>query len=72
MVDADTMVYPNWLRDLIVPMIGNDVGIVTGNRWFDPTLTSWGSRVEIPLQRVLSRANVFPSSDLGRVISIAS
>ncbi len=45
MVDADTIVYPNWLRDIVIPMVNSDVGLVTGNRWYVPQNTSLGSRV---------------------------
>lgn len=45
LADADTLVYRGWLRDLVSPMIDSDVGVVTGNRWYDPTRRSWGSSV---------------------------
>jgi glycosyltransferase involved in cell wall biosynthesis len=44
-VDADTMVYPTWLKDMVRPMIGTKVGVVTGNRWYNPTAIGWGSLV---------------------------
>lgn len=42
-VDADTQVYRGWLRDMIRPMLGTKVGLVTGNRWYDPTAPGWGT-----------------------------
>ena len=43
MADADTIAYRTWLRDLMSPMVDSAVGVVTGNRWYDPTPRSWGS-----------------------------
>ncbi|MBP90344.1 MAG: hypothetical protein CMJ64_27170 [Planctomycetaceae bacterium] len=43
LADADSLVYREWLRDIIAPMTRTDVGVVTGNRWYDPTQRSWGS-----------------------------
>jgi glycosyltransferase involved in cell wall biosynthesis len=43
LADADTIAYPNWLRDLVVPLLQPEVGLVTGNRWYDPTATSAGA-----------------------------
>jgi glycosyltransferase involved in cell wall biosynthesis len=45
LADADTMAYRRWLRDIVAPMIASDVGLVTGNRWYDPTARGWGSLV---------------------------
>ncbi len=45
MVDADTLVYPLWLRDLVAPFKDHDIGLVTGNRWYDPTAQGIGSKV---------------------------
>lgn len=44
-VDADTMVHPAWLKDMVGPMVGSRVGVVTGNRWYDPAAPGWGSLV---------------------------
>ncbi len=41
--DADTLAYPNWLRDLVTPLLSSKVGLVSGNRWYDPTTSSWGA-----------------------------
>lgn len=41
--DADTMAYPNWLRDLVIPQLASDFGLVSGNRWYDPTAKSTGA-----------------------------
>ncbi|QDV22697.1 glycosyltransferase [Aureliella helgolandensis] len=42
LVDADTMVHANWLRDLAAPLAEGDAGIVTGNRWYAPLQSTWG------------------------------
>jgi SAM-dependent methyltransferase/glycosyltransferase involved in cell wall biosynthesis len=42
LADADTLAYPNWLRDLVIPQLTKNVGLVTGNRWYDPTACSVG------------------------------
>lgn len=44
-VDADTVVHPNWLRDLVSPLSNPKVGATTGNRWYAPTGRYWGSLV---------------------------
>ncbi|MGM3307896.1 glycosyltransferase [Anabaena sp. WFMT] len=45
LVDADTIVHPNWLRELVSPLTDNKVGLTTGNRWYLPTGSYWGSLV---------------------------
>jgi cellulose synthase/poly-beta-1,6-N-acetylglucosamine synthase-like glycosyltransferase len=45
LVDADTIVHKNWLRELVIPLIDEKVGITTGNRWYVPTGKYWGSLV---------------------------
>jgi len=53
LADADTLAYRHWLKDMVVPLLGNDVGddrgddvgVVTGNRWYDPNVSGWGSLV---------------------------
>lgn len=44
-VDADTIVHPNWLRELVAPLADEKVGATTGNRWYSPTGNYWGSWV---------------------------
>jgi cellulose synthase/poly-beta-1,6-N-acetylglucosamine synthase-like glycosyltransferase len=44
-IDADTVVHPNWLRELVTPLIDDRVGLTTGNRWYVPTGKYWGSLV---------------------------
>jgi cellulose synthase/poly-beta-1,6-N-acetylglucosamine synthase-like glycosyltransferase len=44
-IDADTVVHPNWLRELVTPLINDQVGLTTGNRWYVPTGNYWGSLV---------------------------
>ena len=45
LVDADTIVHKNWLRELVIPLIDEQVGITTGNRWYLSTGKYWGSLV---------------------------
>lgn len=45
LVDADTVVHPNWLRELVSPLADPQVGATTGNRWFLPQGKYWGSVV---------------------------
>ncbi|RUT07565.1 ceramide glucosyltransferase [Dulcicalothrix desertica PCC 7102] len=45
LVDADAMVYTNWLRDLVSPLNSPKVGATTGNRWYLPDGIYWGSLV---------------------------
>ncbi|MFH7029703.1 MAG: glycosyltransferase [Heteroscytonema crispum UTEX LB 1556] len=45
LVDADTIVHPNWLRELVIPLTNPNVGATTGNRWYVPTGKYWGSLV---------------------------
>lgn len=43
LADADTLAYSDWLRDLVIPSLATGVGLVTGNRWYDPTTKSPGT-----------------------------
>lgn len=45
LVDADTIVHPNWLRELVTPLANPKVGATTGNRWYLPQGRYWGSAV---------------------------
>ncbi len=45
LVDADTIVHVNWLRELVSPLGDARVGATTGNRWYVPTGRYWGSLV---------------------------
>ncbi|CEJ45509.1 glycosyltransferase family 2 protein [Umezakia ovalisporum] len=45
LVDSDTIVHANWLRELVSPLAHPQVGVVTGNRWFAPRDKYWGSLV---------------------------
>ncbi|YAF94169.1 MAG: glycosyltransferase family 2 protein [Nodularia sp. CChRGM 3473] len=45
LVDADTIVHANWLRELVSPLVNPKVGATTGNRWYVPTSNYWGSLV---------------------------
>ncbi|MUG96450.1 glycosyltransferase [Scytonema sp. UIC 10036] len=44
-VDADAVVHPNWLRELVSPLSHPKIGATTGNRWYLPTGRYWGSLV---------------------------
>ncbi|NJM19771.1 MAG: glycosyltransferase family 2 protein [Richelia sp. SM1_7_0] len=43
LVDADTVVHSNWLRELISPLTNPQIGATTGNRWYLPQGRYWGS-----------------------------
>lgn len=43
MVDADTLVHPTWLREMVAPFADPRVGASTGNRWYMPEHASWGA-----------------------------
>jgi cellulose synthase/poly-beta-1,6-N-acetylglucosamine synthase-like glycosyltransferase len=45
LVDADTVVHPSWLRELVSPLANPKVGATTGNRWYLPKGRYWGSWV---------------------------
>lgn len=45
LVDADTIVHPNWLRELVSPLADDKIGATTGNRWYVPSSNYWGSLV---------------------------
>ena len=44
-VDVDSRIYPLWLKDLVGGLNEYGAGIVSGNRWYDPTTAGWGSLV---------------------------
>jgi cellulose synthase/poly-beta-1,6-N-acetylglucosamine synthase-like glycosyltransferase len=44
-VDGDLMPHPNWLKELVLPLLDETVGATFGNRWFMPAHSSWGSLV---------------------------
>lgn len=45
LLDADTLPYATWLRDLVAPLSGPGVGAATGNRWYLPPAGRFGSLV---------------------------
>ena len=45
LVDADTIVHSNWLRELVSPLSDPKVAATTGNRWYLPTGKYWGTLV---------------------------
>lgn len=44
-VDADVRVYPQWLQDMVRPVVGTATSMATGNRWYDPTAPGVGSLI---------------------------
>ncbi|MEM7555565.1 MAG: glycosyltransferase family 2 protein [Cyanobacteria bacterium P01_A01_bin.84] len=44
-VDADAVVHPDWLRQLVSPLADPRVGATTGNRWYLPNGKLWGSLI---------------------------
>ncbi|MBD2138888.1 glycosyltransferase family 2 protein [Anabaena sp. FACHB-1237] len=44
-VDADTIIHPTWLRELVSPLMDDKIGVTTGNRWYLVTNNYWGSLV---------------------------
>ncbi|MGD1912299.1 MAG: glycosyltransferase [Rivularia sp. (in: cyanobacteria)] len=45
LVDADSVVHPTWLRELVTPLMDPKVGATTGNRWYLSEGNYWGSLV---------------------------
>lgn len=45
LVDADVVVHPDWLRELVAPLADEQIGSTTGNRWYMPQTSQWGSLV---------------------------
>ncbi|MGB3649728.1 MAG: glycosyltransferase family 2 protein [Rivularia sp. (in: cyanobacteria)] len=45
LVDADAVVHPAWLRELVTPLIHPKVGATTGNRWYLSEGKYWGTLV---------------------------
>jgi len=45
LLDADTVPHRTWLRELVAPLCDPRVGAATGNRWYMPSVLSWGSLV---------------------------
>jgi hypothetical protein len=60
LIDADTLPHSTWLRQLVAPLVGGGVGVVSGNRWYSPALSTWGSLIRfvyngfslIPMQMI--------------------
>lgn len=44
-IDGDAVPHSSWLSDLAAPLKDPRVGVVTGNRWFIPQKTHWGTLV---------------------------
>lgn len=45
LLDADTITYPTWLQELVTPLQNPQIGATTGNRWYMPSSTQWGSLI---------------------------
>ena len=45
LVDADTVVHPTWLRELVTPLLHPKIGATTGNRWYLSKGMYWGTLV---------------------------
>lgn len=45
LVDADAVVHPTWLRELVTPLMHPKIGATTGNRWYLPKGRYWGTLV---------------------------
>jgi cellulose synthase/poly-beta-1,6-N-acetylglucosamine synthase-like glycosyltransferase len=43
LADADTIAHPTWLQDLVQPLTNPEIGVTTGNRWYMPKDSQWGS-----------------------------
>lgn len=44
-LDADTIPHPSWLREMATALSDERVGAATGNRWYMPEDSQWGSLV---------------------------
>ncbi|AFY54732.1 glycosyl transferase [Rivularia sp. PCC 7116] len=45
LVDADAVVHPTWLRELVSPLMHPKVGATTGNRWYLSKGKYWGTLI---------------------------
>ena len=45
LVDADAVVHPTWLRELVTPLLHPKIGATTGNRWYLSKGMYWGTLV---------------------------
>ncbi len=41
-LDADVVPHRNWLRELVYPLVDSDYGVAAGNRWYLPSVPTWG------------------------------
>ncbi|MBF2005753.1 glycosyltransferase [Chlorogloeopsis fritschii PCC 9212] len=44
-IDADVVPHSDWLRELVAPLADEEIGVTTGNRWYVPHGSQWGSLV---------------------------
>ena len=45
LVDADAVVAPTWLRNLVLPLANPEIGCTTGIRWFAPVEQTFANRL---------------------------
>ncbi len=45
LIDSDVIAHPDWLRELIIPLRDEQIGATTGNRWFIPQNSQWGTLI---------------------------
>ena len=45
LIDADVTPHSSWLGQLIAPLSNKKIGVVTGNQWFEPAMSTPGSIV---------------------------
>lgn len=45
LIDADALVHPGWLQELVAPLAADTADMATGNRWYDPTAAGLGSLI---------------------------
>ena len=45
LIDSDVIAHPDWLRELVIPLADEQIGATTGNRWFIPQNSQWGTLI---------------------------
>jgi glycosyltransferase involved in cell wall biosynthesis len=43
LLDSDIVPHDSWLSELVAPLADEQVGVATGNRWYLPQRSQWGS-----------------------------
>jgi cellulose synthase/poly-beta-1,6-N-acetylglucosamine synthase-like glycosyltransferase len=44
-VDADVIAHTTWLKELVTPLVSQGVDATTGNRWYVPSDSEWGTLI---------------------------